>query len=183
MAKRCQAPAAHRVAIAAQRSPSSRKCASSWTQVLVAAAMLASSSLSWAVSRLGQTSDDSICDIGATERGGLNALPAAEFIATKCRNGQVLIGSSSVPQLRSTTPLARRLATKYCVAEDIKSRYLFRHAYTVTVTDEHVRCVLSKLPGPVAAGALEPAAGSATGPASAPDSGLRPETTASDTSR
>lgn len=164
MAKRCQVHAAQRVVIAARCSLRSRGRARIGARAIVAAAMLASSLPSAAVSRLGQATDDSVCDIGATERGGLKAPPAAEFVATKCRNGQVLIGSSPVPQLRYSVPLARVLATKYCAAEDIKSRYMFRHAYTVTVTDEHVRCILSKLPQPQAAG--DPA----SAPASAPPS-------------
>jgi hypothetical protein len=97
-----------------------------------------------AAARFGGTTDDSVCDIGAThQRPRPNVEPAA-FIQAQCRNGQLLIGNSIVPS-GNFAPAVDGLSKRYCTIADIKAWRTEGDLMGLRVEYAHVRCKLDKL--------------------------------------
>lgn len=102
-----------------------------------------------AVSRLGAATDDSVCDVGSTDRRAAGLIPPAEFVKSKCRNGQLLIGISVVP-LGSSQPEIAELASRYCTIAGIQSSRSVSNMAGIAMEYEQVRCTIEKMPGKAA---------------------------------
>lgn len=97
-----------------------------------------------AASRLGGATDDSVCDVGSTDRRVAGVAAPQAFIKTSCKNGQLLMGTSVVP-LGSGDPEILELARAYCRIADIQSTRTQANMAGITMEYEQVRCVLQKL--------------------------------------
>lgn len=98
-----------------------------------------------AVSRLGGQTDDSVCDVGSTASRSREWPEAAEFVRAKCRNGQLLLGSSVVPA-GNFDPEITVLARAFCRIADIQARRIAGSAGPLMMEFEEVRCRIEKLP-------------------------------------
>lgn len=100
-----------------------------------------------AAARFGGTTDDSVCDIGATHQRPRPNVEPAEFIQAQCRNGQLLIGNSIVPS-GNFAPAVDGLSKRYCKIADIQAWRTQGDLMGLRVDYAHVRCKLDKLDQP-----------------------------------
>lgn len=121
-----------------------------WTCV-VAAIYACAGAPAFAVSRLGAATDDSVCDVGSTDRRAAGVMPPREFVKSKCRNGQVLLGISVVPVGTSQSEIAE-LASRYCLIAGIQSSRSMSNMAGIAMEYEQVRCVIEKMPSQAASG-------------------------------
>jgi len=98
-----------------------------------------------AVARLGGQTDDSVCDVGSTASRSREWPEAAEFVRAKCRNGQLLLGSSVVPA-GNFDPEITVLARAFCRIADIQARRIAGSAGPLMMEFEEVHCRIEKLP-------------------------------------
>lgn len=98
-----------------------------------------------AVARLGGQTDDSVCDVGSTASRSQEWPVAAEFVRAKCKNGQLLMGSSVVP-VGNFDPEIVVLARAFCRIADIQARRTAGSAGPLMMAFEEVRCRIEKLP-------------------------------------
>lgn len=98
-----------------------------------------------AVSRLGGQTDDSVCDVGSTASRSREWPEAADFIRARCKNGQLLLGSSVVPA-GNFDPEITVLARAFCRIADIQARRTAGSAGPLMMEFEEVRCRIEKLP-------------------------------------
>ena len=98
-----------------------------------------------AASRFGTPSDDSVCDVGDAAKRAAGVMSAEAFVKTRCRNGQVLVGTGVVPLGSSPSDIAL-LAMKSCAAATIESSRSSEVMGGISVDVERVRCPISKLP-------------------------------------
>lgn len=103
------------------------------------------------MSRLGAATDDSVCDVGSTDRRAAGVVPPWEFVKSKCRNGQVLLGISVVPVGNSPSEIAE-LARRYCLIAGIQSSRSMSNMAGIAMEYEQVRCVIEKMPSQAASG-------------------------------
>ena len=104
-----------------------------------------------AVSRLGTATDDSVCDVGSTDRRAPGVIAPREFVKSKCKNGQVLLGISVVPVGTSPSEIAE-LASRYCLVAGIQSSRSMSNMAGIEMAYEQVRCVIEKMPSQAASG-------------------------------
>jgi hypothetical protein len=97
-----------------------------------------------AASRFGGSTDDSVCDVGNTDRRVQGVMSPQAFIKQSCKNGQLLVGNSVVP-LGSSAPEIVELAQTYCRIADIQSRRSRANMAGIDMEYEEVRCRLEKL--------------------------------------
>jgi hypothetical protein len=102
---------------------------------------------SGAVARQGGTTDDSVCDLGRTyERTSTRDNSwIGDFIKAKCKNGQLLMGSSVVPAGGFESEIMG-LSKANCQIADIQARRFQGNAGPITMEFEEVRCRITKLP-------------------------------------
>lgn len=111
----------------------------------LAGALIGTAVPAGAVARLGGQTDDSVCDVGATQQRNRDWPEVADFIRAKCKNGQLLMGSSVVPAGgfdSEITVLARGL----CRIADIQARRTQGNMAGIVMEYDEVRCKLEKLP-------------------------------------
>lgn len=103
----------------------------------------------YAASLVDEQTDDSVCDLGHASKntGKLSSLDkGVDFISSKCRNGQVLIGSSIVPASSSDSTVIT-LAKKFCMIADIQTkRTQIVLGGSLPMEIDEVRCTIKKLP-------------------------------------
>lgn len=115
-----------------------------WGWITVIAMGCLAGSNAPAVSRFGAPSDDSVCDVGDAAKRASGVMSADAFVKTKCRNGQMLMGTSAVPVGSSLSDIAL-LAMKSCAAATIESSRVTEVLGGVSVDVERIRCPISKL--------------------------------------
>ena len=99
----------------------------------------------WAVSRQGGATDDSVCDVGRTYERSRDGVSSGEFVRTKCKNGQLLMGTSVVPVGAGETEIMG-LAKTFCRIADIQSRRFQGSVGPLGMELEEARCRVEKLP-------------------------------------
>lgn len=112
---------------------------------LLAVAAVCVATQSWAVSRQGGATDDSVCDLGRTYERNRDNSWVGDFIKTQCKNGQLLIGSSVVPVGGFESEIMG-LSKANCQIADIQARRFQGNAGPMGMEFEEVRCRITKLP-------------------------------------
>ena len=115
-----------------------------WT-VAIATTVVECSGPAFAVARLGGETDDSVCDVGRTDQRMTGALGPQNFVATKCRNGQLLMATSVVPA-GGFEPATTSLGKTFCRIADIQSRRFQENVGPLPMEFEELRCQIAKLP-------------------------------------
>ncbi len=111
----------------------------------LAGVLIGTSAPAGAAARLGGQTDDSVCDVGSTASRSREWPEAGDFIRAKCRNGQLLMGSSVVPA-GNFDPEITALARAFCRIADIQARRTQGSAGPLIMAFEEVRCRIEKLP-------------------------------------
>ena len=98
-----------------------------------------------AESRLGGETDDSVCDVGATYKRHNTWPVAADFVRARCKNGQLLMGSSIVPAGGFDSEI-KRLTRGFCRIADIQLQRTAGELLGIPTEFEEGRCKIEKLP-------------------------------------
>jgi hypothetical protein len=93
-------------------------------------------------SRLGGTTDDSVCDAGATHSRA--ALSTGEFVKTSCKNGQLFIATSLV-ELNGQDSEGVAIGKTICTIADMQVQRVTRMVSVIAKEFDDVRCRITKL--------------------------------------
>ena len=96
-----------------------------------------------AASRFSGVTDDSVCDVGRTDQRTSPNVEAFDFVKSRCKNGQLLTGSSPVP-VGGYEPEIEALAKHYCRIADIDAKRTAGSLAGISVEFAQVRCKIEK---------------------------------------